>query len=83
MSIKPYFWSKTSKTAYNINLDELEAPLLTLKVFQESIKPAKPKHSRGQPRKHPITENPMTENHLTSIDALIKQLLSADILVLI
>jgi hypothetical protein len=32
MFIKPYFWSKTSETAYNVNLDELETPLPTLKV---------------------------------------------------
>ena len=47
MSIKPYFRFKTSKTAYNINLDKLEALLLTLKVSQESIKPAKPTIKRG------------------------------------
>jgi hypothetical protein len=32
---------------------------------------------------NPVTENPVTENHLTSADAPIKQLLSADILVLV
>jgi len=31
-SIKPYFRSKTSKTAYDIDLDELEAPSPTLEV---------------------------------------------------
>jgi hypothetical protein len=31
----------------------------------------------------PVTENPVTENHLTSADAPIKQLLSADISVLV
>ena len=30
-----------------------------------------------------ITENPVTENHLTSVDAPVKQLLSADISVLV
>jgi hypothetical protein len=30
-----------------------------------------------------VTENPVTENHLTSADAPVKQLLSADILVLV
>jgi hypothetical protein len=32
MSIKPYFRSKISETAYNINLDKLEAPLSILEV---------------------------------------------------
>ena len=44
MSIKPYFWSKTSKTAYNVDLDKLEAPLSTLEVSQESIKSIKLKY---------------------------------------
>jgi hypothetical protein len=83
MSIKPYFRSETSKTAYNIHLDKLEAPSPILEVSQESIKPTKPKHGQGRPRKHPMTKNPVTKNHLTSIDTPIKQLLSADILVLV
>ena len=44
--------------------------------------PAEPKRGRGRPRKHPVT-NPVTENHLTSADAPAKQLLSADISVLV
>jgi hypothetical protein len=83
--VKPYFRSETSKTARDVDPDELEAPSPTLEVSQESIKPVEPttKRGRGRPRKHPVTENPMTENHLTSADAPIKQLLSADILVLV
>jgi hypothetical protein len=83
--MKPYFRSKTSKTACNVNPDELETPSPTLEVSQESIKPVKPttKRGRGRPQKHPVTKNPVTENHLTSADAPIKQLLSANILVLI
>ena len=46
-SIKPYFRFKTSKTACNINLDKLKAPLPTLEVSQESIKPTKPTAKRG------------------------------------
>jgi hypothetical protein len=83
--VKPYFRSETSKTACDVDLDKLEAPLPTPEVSQESIKPAKPiaKRGRGRPRKHPVTKNPVTEYHLTSVDAPIKQLLSADILVLV
>ena len=87
MFIKPYFRFKTSETAYNVDLNELKAPSLTLKVSQESIKPVKLKRSRGRPRKHSvtnfITENLVTENHLTFINVFIKQLLSTDILILI
>jgi hypothetical protein len=32
MSVKPYFRSETSETACDVDLDELEAPLLTLEV---------------------------------------------------
>jgi hypothetical protein len=83
--VKPYFRSETSKTAYDVDLDKLEAPSPTPKVSQESIKPIKPtiKRGQGQPQKHPITKNPMTENHLTSINIPIKQLLSTNILVLV
>ena len=83
--MKPYFWSKTSETACDVDLDKLEAPSPTLEVSQESIKPAEPTAKRGQgrPRKHPVTENPVTEYHLTSADTPIKQLLSTDILVLV
>jgi hypothetical protein len=86
-SVKPYFWSETSKTARDVDLDELEAPSPTPEVSQEFIKPAKPKRGRGRPRKHPVTDpvtkNPVTKNHLTSVDIPVKQLLSADILVLV
>jgi len=85
--VKPYFRSETSETARDVDPDELKAPSLTLEVSQESIKPAEPKRGRGRPRKHPVTdpvtENPVTENHLTSIDTPVKQLLSADISVLV
>ena len=83
--MKPYFQSETSETACDVDLDELEAPSPTLEVSQESIKPVEPttKRGRGRPRKHPVTENPVTENHLTSADAPVKQLLSADISVLV
>jgi hypothetical protein len=30
--MKPYFWFKTSETARDVDLDELEAPSLTLEV---------------------------------------------------
>ena len=74
MSVKPYYWSKNT---YNIKpdklevptkLDELEAPLPTLEVPQELTKPVKPaiKCGQGRPRKHPVTENPVIENYLTS-----------------
>ena len=84
-SIKPYFRSKTSETARDVDLDELEAPSPTPEVSQESIEPVEPttKRGRGRPRKHPVTENPVTENHLTSADIPVKQLPSADISVLI
>ena len=85
--MKPYFRSETSETVRDVDPDELETPSLTLEVSQESIKPAEPKRGRGRPRKHPVTdpvtENPVTENHLTSIDTPVKQLLSADISVLV
>ena len=85
--MKPYFRSETSETVRDVDLDELETPSPTLEVSQESIKPAEPKRGRGRPRKHPVTdpvtENPVTENHLTSADAPVKQLLSADISVLV
>ena len=77
-SVKPYFRSETSETARDVDPDELEAPSLTPEVSQESIEPAEPKRGRGRPRKHPVTEN-----HLTSADAPVKQLLSADISVLV
>jgi hypothetical protein len=32
MFIKPYFQFKTFKTAYNVNLNKLKAPLPTLEV---------------------------------------------------
>src|SRR6266702_2436850 len=46
----------------------LEAPLPTLEVPQKPTKPAEPtvKRGQGRPRKHPITKNPETKNHLTS-----------------
>ena len=48
--------------------DELGAPLPTPEAPQEPTEPAKPavKRGRGRPRKHPVTKNPATENHLTS-----------------
>ena len=83
--MKPYFRSETSETARDVDPDDLEAPSPTPEVSQESIEPDEPtaKRGRGRPRKHPVTENPVTENHLTSADAPVKQLLSADISVLI
>ena len=62
MSVKPYFWSKNT---YNIKPDKLEAPLPTLEVPYNPIKPTKPtiKRGRGRPRK-----NPIIENYLTSVD---------------
>jgi hypothetical protein len=86
-SVKPYFRSETSETARDVDPDELEAPSPTPEVSQEFIEPAEPKRGRGRPRKHPVTdpvtENPVTENHLTSADTPVKQLLSADISVLV
>ena len=89
--MKPYFRSETSETARDVDLDELEAPSPTPEVSQESIEPVELtepveptiKRGRGRPRKHPVTENPVTENHLTSADTPVKQLLSADISVLV
>ena len=83
--MKPYFRSETSETARDVDPDELKAPSPTPEVSQESIEPVEPtaKRGRGRPRKHPVTENPMTENHLTSADTPVKQLPSADISVLI
>ena len=87
MFIKPYFQFKTSETARDVDLNELKALSLTPEVFQESIEPAKLKRGRGRPRKHPVTdpvtENPVTENHLVSVDISVKQLLSTDISVLV
>ena len=82
MFIKPYFQFKTSETARDVDLNELKAPLLTLEDCQEFIKPVELKRGRGRPRKHPVT-HPVTENHLTSADILVKQPLSTDISVLI
>ena len=81
--MKPYFRSETSETARDVDPDELEAPSPIPEVSQESIEPAELKRGRGRPRKHPVTENPVTENHLTSTDTPVKQLLSADISVLV
>ena len=87
--MKPYFRSETSETARDVDPDELETPSPTPEVSQESIEPVEPtaKRGRGRPRKHPVTdpvtENPVTENHLTSINILIKQLPSIDISVLV
>ena len=55
-------------------MDKLEAPLPTLEVPQKPTEPAEPavKRGRGRPRK-----NPVTENHLTSVDTFIDT--SADI----
>jgi hypothetical protein len=81
MSVKPYFWSKN---ASNNELNKLKAPLSTLELTLELTKPAKPiilpsiKRSRGRPKK-----NPVTKSHLISIDILIKELPSINILVLI
>jgi len=87
--MKLYFRSETSETARDVDLNELKAPSLIPEVSQESIKPVEltVKRGRGRPRKHlvtdPVTENPMTENHLTSVNIPVKQLLSTDISVLI
>ena len=87
--MKLYFRSETSETARDVDLDELKAPSLTPEVSQESIEPVKPTAKRGRrrPRKHSVTdlvtENPVTENHLTSVNIPVKQLLSTDISVLI
>jgi hypothetical protein len=81
MFIKPYF---RSENASNNELDKLEAPLPTLELTLEPTKPAKPtipplvKRGQGRSRK-----NPVTKSHLTSAKAPIKELLPADILVLI
>jgi hypothetical protein len=53
-----------------------------------NTKPTKPtepavKHSRGRPRKHPVTKNPVMENYLTSAGVPVRQLPPADILVLV
>ena len=42
MFIKPYFRFKTFKTTYNDELNELKAPLSTLKLTLESIKFTEP-----------------------------------------
>ena len=85
--MKPYFRSETSETVRDVDPDELEAPSPIPEVSQESIEPAELKRGRGRPRKHPVTdpvtENPVTENHLTSVDTPVKQLLSTDISVLV
>ncbi len=88
MFVKPYFWSKNT---YDIKLDELEAPLPTLKIFYKFIEPAEPTVKRGQGRtqkhpkiknpvtKNPVTENPVMENYLTSTGVPVKQPLFVDI----
>jgi hypothetical protein len=87
MFIKPYFRSKTSKTTRDDEIDEpdgLETPPPTSELTLEPTKPTKltipppAKRGRGRPRK-----NPMTESHITSIDAPIKKPPPIDILVLI
>ena len=70
--MKPYFRSETLKTVYNVDLNELEALSPTSEVPQESIEPAELKRGRGRPRKHSVTENLMTENHLTSVNIPVK-----------
>jgi hypothetical protein len=84
MSIKPYFWSKTPKTASNNKPDELEAPLPTSELTLEPTKPAEPiippstRRGQGRPRK-----NPITKSHLTSVNTPTKKLPPTDISVLI
>jgi hypothetical protein len=82
-----YFWSKTSKTTYDDDLDELkglETPLPTSELTLEPTKPTEltippsVKRGRGRSRK-----NPITESYLTSVDAPAKELPPIDILVLI
>ena len=81
MSIKPYF---QSENANNNKPDKLKAPLPTLELTLEFIKPTKPtippliKRGRGRPKK-----NPVTKSHLISADIPIKELLPIDISVLI
>jgi hypothetical protein len=81
MSVKPYFQSENTS---NNELDELEAPLPTLELTLEPIKPTKPiippliRRGWGRPRK-----NPVTKSHLTFVEAPVKELPPADILVLI
>jgi hypothetical protein len=81
MSVKPYFRFENTS---NNKPDELKAPLPTLELTLEPIKPAKPiipppiKRGWRRPKK-----NPMTKSHLTSINTPIKELPLIDILVLI
>jgi len=81
MFIKPYF---RSENASNNKPDELKAPLPTSELTLELIEPAEPiippSVKRGQGR---LKKNPVTESHLTSADAPVKELPPIDISVLI
>jgi len=57
----------------------------TIEVPRKPTKPTKPtiKRSWGRPRKHLITKNPITENHLTSAGISARQSPPIDILVLV
>ena len=86
-SIKPYFRSKTFKTTYNNELNELKGLETPLPTSELTLKPIKPieltistlaKH--GQRR---LKKNPVTKSHLISVNALVKELPPIDILVLI
>src|ERR1700721_3771528 len=75
MSIKPYLRSKSSSNNKTDKVATLETP----------AKPTKPViwRSRGRLQKHPVTENPVTRDHLTSANASAKQPLPADISIMI
>jgi len=91
MSIKPYFWPKTThdvksdKLVVPAELDEPEAPLFTKKVPQKPTEPAEPTIKCGWecPQKHFVTKSTVTENYLTFAGISVKQSPPADISVLV
>jgi hypothetical protein len=86
IGLLPYTTSHSHPTqnTRNVEPNELEA-LPTLEVPQELTEPAEPavKHGQRHPQKHPVTENPITENHLTSAGTSVRQSPPADISVLV
>ena len=74
-SVKPYFRPENThdvepdEPEAPAELDEPEAPLPTPEDSRKLTEPAEPavKRGRGRPRKHPVTESTVTENHLTSV----------------
>ena len=74
-----------TQNTHDVKPDKLEAPLPILEVPQKLTEPAEPavKHGQRHPWKHPITENSVTENHLTPAGTSVRQSPPVDISVLV